>query len=496
MELTLCNEDGRHSLGEITLTNRPTSESKRLVFVSAHLADKNGGNIIYANGAAEAEKIALQLYDIVDSKDILNESIQNLIDLVKKTIHAQYRLASVLKKGIAFHYGNMPLIIRQQIETLFKNGDIKFLVCTSTLLEGVNLPAKSIFVRRPTRGRNKPLNQTDFWNLAGRAGRWGKEFDGNVICIEPQTWVIPPDVKKNKHVIEPAIKKVIDKIDSLKAYIVNNTPRSLANKNQDFEYAFGYFYTKFLKGQLSDNPIINSELKPLFVELQNKFTLPDYILLKNPGISPIAQQALYDYFIVKDGTIESYIPLFPESENAVSESYVRIVGVTSKVLSGDSELRNYYLAILVVNWMKGYPLSVLIQQSQKYWKSKKNIHLVIREVMKDVEEYARFKFAKYSSCYIDVLRYYLTNSDRHDLSSTIPQLNMWLEFGVSQQTQISLISLGLSRNTSIALSEYIASDNLNRADCLAWISENDISLLEISPIMIEEILNIKKSKTH
>jgi superfamily II RNA helicase len=26
----------------------------------------------------------------------------------------------------------------------------------------------------------------DFWNLAGRAGRWGDEFQGNIICINPQ----------------------------------------------------------------------------------------------------------------------------------------------------------------------------------------------------------------------------------------------------------------------------------------------------------------------
>ena len=44
----------------------------------------------------------------------------------------------------------------------------QYLVCTSTLLEGVNLPAKSIIIRKPTRGQGNPLNQNDFWNLAGR----------------------------------------------------------------------------------------------------------------------------------------------------------------------------------------------------------------------------------------------------------------------------------------------------------------------------------------
>src|SRR5690606_38239151 len=131
--------------------------------------------VIYANGAAQAEDIALLLYETVpiESK---STGINDLIKLVKKTVHKDYRLAKVLEKGIAFHYGNMPLLIRQEIERLFKKGEIKYLICTSTLLEGVNLPAKSIYIRKPHRGKNTPLNQNDFWNLAGRAGRWGKEF--------------------------------------------------------------------------------------------------------------------------------------------------------------------------------------------------------------------------------------------------------------------------------------------------------------------------------
>ena len=47
--------------------------------------------------------------------------------------------------GFAFNYKN-------EIERLFKNGKIKYLVCTSTLIEGMNLPAKSIFIRGPKKG--------------------------------------------------------------------------------------------------------------------------------------------------------------------------------------------------------------------------------------------------------------------------------------------------------------------------------------------------------
>ena len=30
------------------------------------------------------------------------------------------------------------------------------------------------------------MTEIDFWNLAGRAGRQGKEFQGNIICIDTE----------------------------------------------------------------------------------------------------------------------------------------------------------------------------------------------------------------------------------------------------------------------------------------------------------------------
>jgi hypothetical protein len=107
--------------------------------------------------------------------------------------------------------------------------------------------------------------------------------------------------------------------------------------------------------------------------------------------------------------------------------------------------------------------------------------------MRDIEEYVRFKFAKYSSCYIDILRHFLASNGLNELINNIPDLHIWLEFGVSQKTQLSLISLGLSRQTSISLSNFIAQDSLNKEECLLWLANNDLSSLQLSPIMISEI---------
>lgn len=489
----LCTAGNKTLLGIVELETRLTSDFKKFAFLADKLSSKSG-NIIYMNGAGDAEKIANILFDIERNSVADVPEIKELIDFCKKTIHKDFLLNKVLTKGIAFHYGNMPLLVRQEIERLFEKGVIKYLICTSTLLEGVNLPAKNIFLRKPSRGRNKPLNDTDFWNLAGRAGRLGKEFQGNIFCIEPDDWSQTPSIERKQHEVTRSIDKVLAEANVLVKFIQDKSPRNELNKLMDQEYAFTYFYLKYVSGELpavlSESPDLLQPLSELFEELTQGLEIPVSIIIKNPGISPIALQNLYDCFKKKGEDIEEYIPIYPEAKDAVDNSYIKVVGNISQHLSGDPAQLTYYHSILVVNWMRGYPLAQIIDSNYKYWEkttSPKKLDVVIRATMADVEEYARFKFAKYSACYIDILRFYLSVANKTDLLKEIPDLHIWLEFGVSQQTQISLIALGLSRQTAISLSEFIADDNKTKEQCLAWLQDNDVSSLQISNLAIEEI---------
>jgi superfamily II DNA/RNA helicase len=493
-QFNICTIDKSIPIGKLVLSDRPTSELHKIVHITERFSDESG-SLIYSNGAAEAEKIALLLFDLLDTQ-ATNSEINELIKLVKKTVHNEYALAKVLQKGIAFHYGNMPLLIRQEIEKLFSEGKIKYLVCTSTLLEGVNLPAKSIFIRKPTRGKNNPLNQNDFWNLAGRAGRWGKEFSGNIVCIEPTDWDIQPEPNKSKQEIKRAINVIENNGDELLTFIRNNAPRSEANKRQDLEFAFGYFYIKHIlnKEVTISNPFYNELLQEL-TNISPKVQLPDYIIKRNPGISPLAQQALFDYFGNNTDRIEDLIPVYPNDATAFDE-YTKLVGRIGKTISDYPPTLNTSRSILLINWMTGKPLSYLIRKSfESYqnnpkYKDIKTLPIVIREVMDNVENFVRFRFAKDSSCYIDILRYFLELHNRQDLVANIPQLSLWLEFGVSQKTHLSLLSLGLSRNTVIELTTYITRTEMSKEESLNWLREQNLEQLDLSPIIKEDIKKV------
>jgi superfamily II DNA/RNA helicase len=486
-------------LGIVDLPHSP-SISKRLPYLAFSMSDPNGGSLIYANGQAEAEKIALQLSELLRDGFAEDSEINALVELVGKVINTKYALVETLKYRVAFHYGNMPLLIRSEIERLFKSGKIRFLICTSTLLEGVNLPAKSIFLRNPKRGMTTPLDQTDFWNLAGRAGRWGKEFQGNVVCVDAEQWKTQPPTYKNKHHVQRALDVVAQNATDFLAFINSGTPRNIAVAKPELEHAFVYFINHLQKNESLANEALLKRYEPAFLSelesacrhIMSTVSIPRDLIERNPGVSPVAQQNLLNYFASYDKDPETLIPYPPEAQDATGESYVHIIGRIGKHLSGEPLQLTWPRAILVVNWMRGYTLARIISDNWNYWKTKsKSLQSVIRSTMQDVEEYARFKFVKYASCYVDVLRYHFTISGNLNLIDRIPKLHIFLEFGASQQTQISLMDLGLSRVSAIALSEIIADTELDRAKCLGWISSRDVEALNLSPIILEEVKQVK-----
>lgn len=511
----LILEENPVGIGSIQLPSSPAPSSKRLPFVAFSMGNSKGGNIIYVNGAADAEKRAMQLYDLIgdDSESSEDKEIHDLIELIQKTIHRGYSLGNVLSRGVAFHYGNMPLLIRTEIERLFRENKIKYLVCTSTLIEGVNMPCQSIFVRGPTKGRGKPMSQSDFWNLAGRAGRWGREFQGNVVCVDAKredVWKEGAPRGRTKFRISRTSDRVMSESDELLLFIENQTQREEARRKPNLEYIFSYLVSSYIRNSSIASAIWARRFPEEFIrtlderiaEIVGNLKTPQEVVLRNPGISPIAMDGLLSYFdyrtMNQQECVEELIPIPAESEDAF-EGYVQILNLINEylgsVFGGSNRVRQ--LALLIVDWMNGYPLARIISSRQKYYERhhiRKELPALIRNTMKDVEEYARFQAPKYLACYVDLLRVYLECIERKDLVERLLELNVLLEFGVSQTTQLSLIGLGLSRSTAIAISEIIADDSLNENECLNWLKENDWMTKDMPKLIKRELANLLATK--
>lgn len=497
--IDLLSNGEKINLGDIK-TSRIPQTGMRLPVLAFSLASEKG-NLVYCNGAAEAERVAIQLSSLVKSKmpDLcVSDRVKDLIKLVKKTVHPNYTLAAVLQSGIAFHYGNMPLGIKNEIETLFKLGEVSFLVCTSTLVEGVNLPAKNIFMRGPKKGINTPMNEMDFWNLAGRAGRQGKEFQGNIICLDAtnEIWKNGVPTVRTKYHIKSTVDEIIElHQDELIKYIEKIDETTHPDARMD--YAYTYFMSNyFTYGNISNSPLcaiygakVSANLDNAFSKVISMVEIPQEILSKNQGVNPIAQQRLFNYFKESKKNPEELIPPFPEEDDAQTK-YMRIIGRISQYITNEPSQLNYSRSILITNWMRGYGLARIINDNIQWnerKKTSKNLAAIIRDTMREIEEFARFRFLKYTTCYLDILKFYLVSCGKSELIKTIPQISLWLEFGASQETQISLMSMGFTRMTALELSELMVDTEMNKEKCLNWFHNNNVHAMGISTTLLREI---------
>jgi DEAD/DEAH box helicase len=85
--------------------------------------------------------------------------------------------------GIFPHHASVPHGLRLSIEYAMKVNLVHFVVCTSTLAQGVNLPIKYLIVTGVNQGKDRILVR-DFHNLIGRAGRAGMYTEGSVIFAD------------------------------------------------------------------------------------------------------------------------------------------------------------------------------------------------------------------------------------------------------------------------------------------------------------------------
>lgn len=87
--------------------------------------------------------------------------------------------------GIFSHHGNTPHGIRLAVEHAMRSNLVRFVVCTSTLAQGVNLPIRYLIVTSIYQGMER-IKVRDFHNLIGRAGRAGMHTEGSILFADPE----------------------------------------------------------------------------------------------------------------------------------------------------------------------------------------------------------------------------------------------------------------------------------------------------------------------
>ena len=203
-------------------------------FVNEHSGLKN---IIYFNKPKDIESFVQIM--ISGRQEILDEKIFEACKNIAEYVHPNYRLIECVKRGVIYHHGAVPEPIRMYIERLYAElNDIKYVVTSSTLLEGVNLPADKMFIMDNKKGQSN-LSPSDFKNLIGRVCRFSQIFDrdtGSLTKLEPEIYLV---VGRNFSVNANAKKFIQDSMyvekktnDELKNVLLEKTTINQDNKDK------------------------------------------------------------------------------------------------------------------------------------------------------------------------------------------------------------------------------------------------------------------------
>ena len=152
----------------------------------------NGSIAVFCGRKSTAASVCEKAVDIIERGAPLAlpsdfsdaQEVVRLRHLHVENLGADAPASQSAAHGIFSHHGNTPHGIRLAVEHAMRDDLVRFVVCTSTLAQGVNLPIRYLIVTSVYQGMER-IKVRDFHNLIGRAGRAGMHTEGSILFADP-----------------------------------------------------------------------------------------------------------------------------------------------------------------------------------------------------------------------------------------------------------------------------------------------------------------------
>ena len=335
--------------------------------------EKSSKNIIYLNRPIHIEEFSIDLANATNSIEL---QIDDIAKTISDFIHPDYNLIKCIRKGIVYHHGGMPEIIRLFVEDFFaKRKDLEFVITSSTLLEGVNIPAEKIFLLSTKKGKNTNLTTSQFKNLIGRVNRFSEIFNsenGSLKLLEPHIYIV-----KNKYENKNAnIKNFISdraRTESIITDNVNNLflkDESVLNDVQKSKLKESLEYLENIEPNSTDLQDINY-VQSEIAQLCFKNNVYDF------NIKQSEERLIYNLDLYKN-TLFPIITDTNELMEAIHSLFfeeIQLVNNNIMRLQNPSARRFY---AMMLNWRSsGASYNEMIGSFISYWKKLKGEDLII-----------------------------------------------------------------------------------------------------------------------
>ena len=431
--------------------------------VVSEIGENYHSNLVFISSKMECVNRCSDFIEFMLKENRINESedeeLINESKFLSDFVHKDFKLAKFIKYGVAIHNGSLPIFIRKRIEDLYARKKIKYIFCTSTLLEGVNLPTQNVFIYPfPSRTlKNKSKCNLDFWNLAGRAGRYKNEMSGTIICIgdDKQSWdIVQESAKANEPInVEDGIKELLNKHIKILNYLNGKTKDPDSNivklssliLSEVLNFNKGLGLGKILLGfkenirtKLIDASISHLERKGITDIDVNAFA-------SNHDFDTDLQSRAFEFAKKNGNLLKSY------SREDVFK-YIETINIIYQLRKPESLIQ---LQIVVYSWLMGDSLSQLIKNAIKYGKkvrdpfeygwidfdenNPEHLNQKILETIGCIEDEITFKLENCCSHF-----YQLCKSLKNEEKAGI-NLAPLLEYGTMEHKEIEVQDFGFSR---------------------------------------------------
>ncbi len=167
---------------EIAATYRKACKPSTLAAVAAQELQHRGPVIVMHTRPDWVWSLA-SLLKIQTNLKPESTKIKLVQEFLKLELGSTFPLIDLLSYGIGIHHAGLSDDVRTLMEWLFEEDELRFLVATTTIAQGVNFPVSGVVMASHQYPYGNDMPPEDFWNIAGRAGRISQERLGVITLV-------------------------------------------------------------------------------------------------------------------------------------------------------------------------------------------------------------------------------------------------------------------------------------------------------------------------
>lgn len=158
---------GNHDMAK---TFSKATEGSALAAVTAQALHERGPIIVMHTRPDLVWKLA-DRFKIKSNRVQVSENVELVRRFVEIEFGSSFPLVDLMSYGVGVHHAGLSDDVRSLMEWLFEANELKFLIATTTVAQGVNFPVSGVVMASHQYPYGKDMPPEDFWNIAGRAGR-------------------------------------------------------------------------------------------------------------------------------------------------------------------------------------------------------------------------------------------------------------------------------------------------------------------------------------